>query len=269
MKYMSKIVEAQSYDSFLRLYLDNKPTFLAIIRAKEASLFNSLLPYRTPVLDFGCGDGFFRKVSLGNSTQIIDIGLEIDQERAQQARQSGIYKNVVVYNGKRIPFPGGTFATVVSNSVLEHIDDLENSIKEVYRVLKNRGTFYVSMMLSDYEDNLLGTRLLGGLYKKWMRKKAYHKHTLSINRWNKYFKKYGFVVEKRMEYLTKDNTRLLDGLQYLSIPAILMQRRLPVLSKLYCRLMRLFLENFLKRALIGEVSTNSCSACFYVLKKKR
>lgn len=251
----------------LRIYLDSKPTFLAIIRAKEASIFNGLLPFKAPVLDYGCGDGFFAKLSHLDSNQRVDIGLETDFKRARLAKRCGIYKKVVTYNGGKIPLSSGSISTVISNSVMEHVDGLNEAIKEIYRIIKPGGFFYLSIITADYEDNLLGTKLLGPIYKRWMRQRAYHLNLLSLVEWEKLFNQAGFKVSEKLPYLNKNNTRWLDFLQYLSIPAIITQKKLPFISRLYCQLMRRLLENKIKAMLISDKTTSTSSACFYILKK--
>lgn len=52
-------------------------------------------------MDFSCEDGFFRKVSLTGTKPSINVGLEIDSERAKLAKNVGIYSKVLIYNGKK------------------------------------------------------------------------------------------------------------------------------------------------------------------------
>jgi len=51
----------------------------------------------------------------------------------------------VVYDGRNIPFPDGHFDAVVSQEVLEHVEDIEYSLVEIARVLKPGGLFYCQM----------------------------------------------------------------------------------------------------------------------------
>lgn len=54
-------------------------------------------------------------------------------------------QSVHLINGKaeRIPFPDKTFDAIVSTHVLCSVDDPKKVLREIYRVLKNRGTVYV------------------------------------------------------------------------------------------------------------------------------
>lgn len=260
-------IDQNILERMLRIYLDNKPAFLSVIRAKESSMFHSLVPYKRPCLDFGCGDGFFTKLSLIDKAQKLDIGLETNYQRAALARKSGVYNRVIIYDGQVIPLKDETIATVVSNSVLEHIANINRSILEIYRILKKGGVFYVSVMVEAYEENLLGTLLLGALYKTWVKKRAYHAHVFSPKQWETLFKESGFTIERKLGYLDKQSARLLDLLQYISIPSIITQKRLPTISKIYNRLMRILFERRIKRVILKEKQEKSSSAFFYILRK--
>ena len=90
---------------FLKLYLQERPVFLSLIRAKEAQLFQKYLPLRKPILDYGCGDGFFASVTLGKKgltriesefSQIksgsvrIEVGLDMKNSRIGEAEKEDI-----------------------------------------------------------------------------------------------------------------------------------------------------------------------------------
>lgn len=201
------------------------------------------------------------------SQQIIDIGLEIDQKRADMACKNGVYRKIKIYDGKKIPYKNAYFSTILSNSVLEHVENLDEVIKEIHRVLKKNGKFYVSVMSNQYSKNLLGVKLFGELYNKWINKRAHHKHLLSGRQWQNKFKNNGFKVKENIRYLNMKSTRLLDFLQYLSAPAILLQIKCPVLSKAYCRLMCSLLESSIKNILKKDNIGKSYSAFFYILEK--
>lgn len=251
----------------LSIYLASKPTFLSLIRAKEATLFNGLLPYKLPVLDYGCGDGFFESVATQDKNFKIDVGLEINSVRAKLAKQSKIYRKVTVYDGKKIPFKNNSFSTVMSNSVMEHVRDLESNLQEIYRVTKKGGYFYVSVMVEQYENNLLGVKILGKVYKKWMRIRAYHLNLLTCKQWEDKFRLSGFKIITKKGYLDSRNTKLLDIMQYLSLPEILTQNRFPLISRFFCSIMSILFKDTIYKNLIREEKGKDFSSYFYILEK--
>lgn len=262
----SKPVQESSHKilaGILKRYLDNRPAFLSIIRGKEAFLFNSFIPYSRPVLDYGCGDGFFTETSFLKRNQRVDVGLETDVKRAELARNRDFYGKVVVYPGHRVPFPNNSFSTVISNSVLEHVSNIEGSLSEVHRILKKPGRYYVSLTTSQYEKNLFGTLVFGDLYKKWMRKRAYHANMLSDLEIEARFKSVGFSIVKKIGYLNKASTKFLDIMQYISIPS-----RIPVFSRLYNFLNGLVFMNYILKKVTSETDDGSFCCYFYILSKK-
>ena len=146
--------------SNLDTYLQNRPLFLSLIRVKEAELFTRFMPYKEPILDVGCGDGFFAQTVFNT----VSIGLDVPQSRINEAYKSDVYKKLVQYDGVKFPFPNNSFPTVISNCVLEHINDVDRIIKEMYRVLAPGGFCIVTVMAKPWEEHLFGSIFIGNSY---------------------------------------------------------------------------------------------------------
>ena len=261
-------------DYYLNTYLRSRPLFLSLIRSKEAYLFQGYLPLKHPVLDVGCGDGFFAKITFGdrglsrikNGFSQIDVGLDVSGSRVEEARKLGIYKKIVVYNGGKMPFPNNSFATVVSNCVLEHIPNLSFTLKEIQRVLKPGGLFLTTVMAAPWEEYLFGNLLLGDWYKKWMRRKQGHYHLCAHKEWKKLFTKAGFSTISCEGYLSKTSSRLIDIAHYLSIPLLISYKLMgkwvpiPAYTSLYPTTMLL-------RLLTTPTTPSTSAAMFFALQK--
>jgi SAM-dependent methyltransferase len=63
-----------------------------------------------------------------------------------------------------LPFETGSFDTVLSCGVLEHVQDPDASLDEIRRVLKPGGTFYVTNLPNRYSWTERTARLLGRYY---------------------------------------------------------------------------------------------------------
>ncbi len=50
----------------------------------------------------------------------------------------------IVTNGNSIPLPDNSVARIVSDNVLEHVDDPHGAVREMHRLLSSGGTVYVS-----------------------------------------------------------------------------------------------------------------------------
>ncbi|MBX9721789.1 MAG: class I SAM-dependent methyltransferase [Candidatus Obscuribacterales bacterium] len=96
------------------------------------------------ILDFGCGSKPYRSLF----TNVISyIGVDIMASgHDHSTSQVDVY-----YDGKIIPFADSTFDGVVSFEVFEHIFNLEDTINEIKRVLKNDGQIMITMPFAWFE----------------------------------------------------------------------------------------------------------------------
>ncbi len=117
------------------------------------------------VLDLGCGDGTLSAVIFGGRRRCTLLGLEPDPIDAEAARGSGIYASVHCAPGDSIPEPDQSVDLVFSNSVLEHIPDLEPVLAEVARVTRPGGRFVFTVPSEQFHACLSGKGLLPLLWK--------------------------------------------------------------------------------------------------------
>jgi SAM-dependent methyltransferase len=94
-------------------------------------------------VDIGCGDGqvtirFMEKIG---SKEI--IGVDGVKGRLKAAKDRGV-KIVIANLEEKWPFKNEEIDVVISNQVIEHILDIDNFIKEIYRILKPGGYCIVS-----------------------------------------------------------------------------------------------------------------------------
>lgn len=254
----------KNLDYFLKVYLEVRPLFLSLIRAKEAELYQKFLPLKRPILDIGCGDGYFAKVTFGNS--LVDAGLDLQDSRIEEARKLNIYKKLVIYDGRKIPLPDNSFNTVVSNCVLEHVLDLKALLKEVHRVLKPNGIFLTTVMAKPWEDYLYGTKIFGRFYKDFMRKIQIHRNLLPKAEWDKAFENSGFKIVRTIGYLSPRACQLIDICHYLSLPSLI-SYTLFGSWVLFPQLTSLYPIDYFAKMLSQKVSPQDSGALFYVLRK--
>lgn len=217
---MLKRIKRPVLAQYLRKYLENRPFFMSFIRPQEAYFFYHFSQLvKHPILDLGCGDGFFIKTAYPNIT--IDIGLDLANSRAEQSRQLNAYNKILYFEGVHIPKKDSSVRTVISNCVLEHVEKIKPLLKDTARVLKPGGYFLTSVMAAAWEDNLLGARVAGNWYVTYMRKKQDHHNLLTQKEWTNLFTKSGFKVIEVHGYVSPRNAQLLDLAHYLSIPSLI------------------------------------------------
>jgi ubiquinone/menaquinone biosynthesis C-methylase UbiE len=111
------------------------------------------------VLDVGCGYGWFEKFCIESKVKHI-YGTEISENDLLTAKENINSKKAsfIVAGALKLPFKDNTFDTVVAWEVIEHVPENKENImfREINRVLKNGGEFYLSTpndaVLSKYLD---------------------------------------------------------------------------------------------------------------------
>lgn len=95
------------------------------------------------LLDFGCGDGQFLHM-IGTYCESA-YGVDISEIAIDRARSSypGIEFEVLGETG-RFPYPDSYFDTICAIDVLEHILDIESTLEEMNRVLKQGGNLLIA-----------------------------------------------------------------------------------------------------------------------------
>lgn len=103
---------------------------------------------QAPLLEFGCGAGEF--LSHAHDAGIRCYGIEVSRTRYAEFKAkvaSGEKENLIdffaLYDGTILPYNAGYFAGVYSWFVLEHIQDLWTSLREIVRVTKPGGTIFL------------------------------------------------------------------------------------------------------------------------------
>ena len=87
---------------------------------------------RGRVLDNGCGIGMYLERLAPNAEQA--VGLEFDFDRAAEA--GGRSLEVLSARGEQLPFPDDSFDLLLSQEVVEHVDDDRAAVTEMVRALR-------------------------------------------------------------------------------------------------------------------------------------
>jgi len=90
------------------------------------------------LLDLGCSSGEFT-LMVGRTVGTNKLfGIEIEEKRAESARAKGISVSKQDLNLK-LPFEEESFDCVLANHIIEHLDNTDLFLKEIYRILKVGG----------------------------------------------------------------------------------------------------------------------------------
>ena len=99
----------------------------------------------SPVLDVACGTGYGATIlaETGNRS-IVGVDLSLDALSTARTRYPHPRVNYVRSRAESLPFESGAFGSVVCFETLEHVTEPRALLREVARVLADRGTFIVS-----------------------------------------------------------------------------------------------------------------------------
>jgi SAM-dependent methyltransferase len=177
-------------------------------------------PFAPPVLDLGCGDGFF--ASLLAEDPFL-AGMDPDLAALRRARRCGAHAGLVAASACRMPFRAHSFGTVIANSALEHIPDLEAALGEIRRVLRPEGRVLITVP-SDRFAGMLAGACLGRWYGRWFNAHSRHFHTDDEAVWRGRLAGWGFQVQTCHYYFSPAAMRAFDLAHYLSVPRLLSRK---------------------------------------------
>lgn len=210
---------------FLWLQIKEMPYFRGLLRAVEAKMYQDIeLP--GPILDLGCGDGHFASTTFDKP---IDVGIDPWKGPVRLAKKQKSYKLVINGMGNHLPFSENYFNSVISNSVLEHIEDIDSVINEVARVLKPGGKFVFCVPNHQFLSNLsisnffdqIGIKKAGNIYRRFFNKVSRHYHCDSPIVWEKRLEKYGFFVVNWWNYFSPQAFHTLEWGHYFGLPSLI------------------------------------------------
>ena len=119
------------------------PYFRGFLRAVEGSYYQDI-QINGLVLDLGCGDGHFSSVTFADRPLFL-IGIDPELGSLVEASQYRVFSHLVCAHGDKLPFPDHFFKNAVSNSVLEHIPEVEAVLMEARRVIQANGKLIACM----------------------------------------------------------------------------------------------------------------------------
>lgn len=175
-----------------------------IIRSVESRLLSDYIDKNGgPFLDLGCGDGNF-----GRTLGLKQVyGIDIDDKAVREAAKGGCYKELLIANASQTSFSDAFFGTVFSNCAIEHMDRLSGVLKEVRRVLKDRGEFIFTAPSSKFLQVLKDDEILKGAgfnsddsidkYNEF----HHHVNILDLKEWKEILEAAGFKLLEYEYYL--------------------------------------------------------------------
>ena len=212
----------ETYPEILKDNITELPYFRGFLRAVEGRYYQTIELTR-PVLDMGAGDGHFAARTF---TTKLEVGIDPAFLSLREAKGFGAYGQLFNGNGDRIPFKDKSFATVVSNSVLEHIPDVDAVLVDIYRVLVKSGQLVITVPNSNFTKYLsiarffdrIGLKFAARWYRQLFNKISRHYHPDDAAVWRTRLENAGFVIVKQWNYFPPESLRKLEWGHYFGLP---------------------------------------------------
>ncbi|MFH1160287.1 MAG: class I SAM-dependent methyltransferase [bacterium] len=119
--------------------------YLLFLKQKKAYQFSSEYCQDKYVLDYGCGSGY-GTARLSNYAKKV-IGVDISEEVIEYCTRTYRLPNLSfqkIYPNYSLPFEDKLFDVIVSFQVIEHLPNVQRYLFELKRVLKDRGTLFIT-----------------------------------------------------------------------------------------------------------------------------
>lgn len=104
------------------------------------------------VLEIGCGRGFYVRTLKSVWPKLEVTGIDLNPEYLDKAREfmGDLRVELRVADATKLPFKDKTFDRIIASEILEHIEDDEKAISEMYRVLKPGGIIMITVPNKNY-----------------------------------------------------------------------------------------------------------------------
>ena len=224
---MKKLTSAD-LDHICEQQLFNLPYFRGMLRAVEQSFYEQL-DLATPILDVGAGDGHFAS-ALFRAEPLAGIDPWLAPLKEASSRE--VYGILSQAQGDKIPFPAASFPTVISNSVLEHIPEVQPVLNDIGRVTEPGGRFIFAVPNQRFRTELWGMETLTQLglgkvapnYSRVFNRMARHHNLDSPEVWVNRLHEAGFAEVEYWNYFPKWAMQMLERGHVAGLPNLLWKK---------------------------------------------
>ena len=132
--------------------------------ARRVKMLSGHLRPGMTVLELGCGTGYFTRELARSGAEIIAI--DVSPELLNLARSNCSAPNVryEIHNAYDLSYNDSVFDSVIGSSVLHHLE-IEDAVREIYRVLRSNGTIFFT------EPNMLNPQIAIQKNVPWVKRK--------------------------------------------------------------------------------------------------
>ncbi len=191
------------------------------------------------------------------------MGVDPDQRVIEQARQRGIYDQLLAWPAEQAHLPDASMGTVISNSVLEHLPQLDSVLAATARMLRPGGQFIFTVPTHAF-SNWLALPMPG--YIIWRNRALYHLNLWPTERWKRHLAQVGLEIEAERTYLDRNFVRAWDVLELLQQIWIARRR---VMSLIWRRIPPRIMDRMAQQAATWNLATPAPGGGRLIVARKR
>jgi SAM-dependent methyltransferase len=132
--------------------------------ARRVKMLGSHLGPGMRVLELGCGTGYFTRELARSGADVVAIDVSPELLEIATANCSAPNIRYEIQNAYALSYPDGVFDSVVGSSVLHHLE-IEEALREIYRVLQAGGAIYFT------EPNMLNPQIAIQKNVPWVKRR--------------------------------------------------------------------------------------------------
>jgi SAM-dependent methyltransferase len=132
--------------------------------ARRVKMLSRHLRPGMTVLELGCGIGYFSRELSRSGADVVAIDVSAELLEIAKANYSAPNVRYEIQNAYALSYADAVFDSVVGSSVLHHLE-IQEALREVYRVLKPGGTIYFT------EPNMLNPQIAIQKNVPWVKRK--------------------------------------------------------------------------------------------------
>ena len=131
---------------------------------RRVQMLSSHLRPGMTILEIGCGTGYFTRELTRHGADIVAIDVSPDLLEIAKAKYSATNVRYEIQNACALTYADAMFDSVVGSSILHHLE-IEEALREIYRVLKPGGTIYFT------EPNMLNPQIAMQKNIPWIKRR--------------------------------------------------------------------------------------------------
>jgi ubiquinone/menaquinone biosynthesis C-methylase UbiE len=131
---------------------------------RRVQMLSSHLRPGMTILEIGCGTGYFTRELTRRGADIVAIDVSPDLLEIAKAKYSAPNVRYEIQNAYALTYADAMFDSVVGSSILHHLE-IEEALREIYRVLKPGGTIYFT------EPNMLNPQIAMQKNIPWIKRR--------------------------------------------------------------------------------------------------